>query len=165
MGLDRRLFFQVTTDANSQFSHHLNTQIVRFCLFNTVVFSCFFFAWRCSVWSPQMIAIAGKRMPASVDSRRPKQLDSIEEPVFPFERIRYSHPLTGLLWETKARRSSSQTKLETRYQRGTVFYVHRKAQRFFVHVPGRQKRWLERETLLTFVENSAKRNQSGKAET
>ena len=42
MALDRRWFFHVTAELRRQFSQHLITQIVRFCSFNTVVFSCFF---------------------------------------------------------------------------------------------------------------------------
>ena len=37
---------RASEDANRQFSQHLNTQIVRFCLFNTFVFSFFVFAGR-----------------------------------------------------------------------------------------------------------------------
>ena len=46
MALDRRWFFQVTAERQripiDNSASILNTQIVRFCLFNTVVFSCFF---------------------------------------------------------------------------------------------------------------------------
>ena len=110
------------------------------------------------------LASSFRKMRLPPPTRRPKEWDSIGEPVVPLERNLYGEPFCRIAVGRNARGSTSQPELG-KYKRVGCLNVHRKITTVLVPICGRHNRRLVKQNNWTKEECSAKRNRSRRSDT
>ena len=61
-----------------------------------------------------------RHLDSSATTQMAKSLSSMEDPVVPFERNLYGHPLAGLLWERQFEKHPTEVRLGEGFQLGML---------------------------------------------